>query len=385
MKIVFYSDNLYPEISGISDSILTLGEELIKRGHEVAFLGPKYSINNYKKTNTPNDDSGESRLNKFKIYRILSIILPFSITGQSRIAIPLGLSLNFIKNFSPDIIHTNSPFGSGLEALFVSRKLKIPLIGTNHTPPEEFFPSIFKKYYSWYYNFCLYISTPSYELLNSMNKSGYRGEIERIANPVILDRFIPVSDENKIKLKKNFNIEGPVILYTGRLSPEKHVDVIIKAIAKLVRDFPKIRLIITGHGSSKEDLVKLAERLTIKENIVFTGYVSTERLIELYQISDIFSIMSTAETQSISLMQAFATGIPAICANSHGLVEYTDKSCGFLIDYNDSDSLARIIKELLNNEVKRKDMGKKGIEYVKQFSIKSIADKWEALFYKYKK
>jgi glycosyltransferase involved in cell wall biosynthesis len=384
MRILFYSDNLYPEISGISDSILMLGEELAKRGHQVAFSGPSYSLKNYKKTATPKDGSKESRLNKFEVYRLPSIMLPFSITSQSRIVIPFGYSSRFIKKFVPDIIHTNSPFGAGLEALYISRKFQIPLIGTNHTPPEEFFPRIFKKYYSWYYSLCVFVSTPSYELLNSMKKSGYSGEIERIANPVILDRFFPVDENHKIRLKESLNIKGPVILYTGRLSPEKHVDTIIKAISELVPDFRDIRLIVTGHGSAKDDLVRMAEKLQVTENIIFTDYVSLDRLVELYQMSDIFSIMSTAETQSISLMQAFATGVPAICANSHGLVEYTDKSCGFLVEYNDSSKLSSIISDLLNNEVKRKAMGASGIKYVKQFSISLIANKWEELYNKYK-
>ncbi len=377
MKIAFFSDNLYPEISGISDSILILGEELVKRGHEVAYVGPSYSKKNYSITKSPLDNESASRLSKFKVFRIPAFSLPGSITGQSRIAIPFGFSRKFIKEFAPHIIHVQSPFGVGLEAYFSAKKLKIPIVGTNHTPPEEFFPSFFKRYYAWFYNLCLYVSTPSEELLSSMKTSGFKKSGRSLPNPILLDRFSPGTHEEKARIKKELNIYGPVILYTGRLSAEKHVDVIIKALKNLPSN---VTFIITGHGKARDALGKLATSLSLEKRVIFTGYFELSRLVELYKIADVFSIMSTAETQSLSLMQAFASGVPAVCARAHGLSEYVKPDCGFLVDYDDERKLAEYIMILLSDHELRSKMGKAGTEYVKKFAPAEVAITWEEIY-----
>ena len=56
MKIAFFSDNFYPELSGISDSIVTLGRELGRRGHVIKFFAPYYSKKNYQKINKPMEE-----------------------------------------------------------------------------------------------------------------------------------------------------------------------------------------------------------------------------------------------------------------------------------------------------------------------------------------
>src|SRR3954467_11552483 len=112
MRVLFYSDNFYPEISGISDSIIALGRELVRRGHTVAFVAPKYSKSDYAKAaQSPSD---ERFIEGFEVFRIPSLVYPNSPSGQARMVVPFGFSLGFARRFKPDIIHTQSPFGTGL-------------------------------------------------------------------------------------------------------------------------------------------------------------------------------------------------------------------------------------------------------------------------------
>ncbi len=135
MRIAIFSDNFYPEISGISDSVISLARELAKRGHFINFYVPKYSLEDYKKVSAPETEP-DFGLN-IKIVRFSSFRFGGS-TGQGRLVIPNFWRWREVKKFRPDLIHTQLFFGVGLEALVASRKIKVPLVGTNHTAIKEF-------------------------------------------------------------------------------------------------------------------------------------------------------------------------------------------------------------------------------------------------------
>lgn len=123
-------------------------------------------------------------------------------------------------------------------------------------------------------------------------------------------------------MRAEFDLSGFVVLYTGRLATEKHVDVIIRAIAVARYQIPWISLVITGHGSEEGTLQRLATDLHLRDRIKFLGTVSAEVLPRIYKAADVFAIASTAETQSLSLMKAMATAIPVVGVKARGLTEY---------------------------------------------------------------
>jgi len=126
MRIAIYSDNFYPELSGITDSIMTTGKELARRGHSVHYYVPHYSEKNYQMLSRGRDlDMGP----RIEVYRLPS--LPFKTgTGQGRAVLPLCTSLPSLKRFNPDVIHLNVFGGSGLEAIMAAKLLGKPLVGT---------------------------------------------------------------------------------------------------------------------------------------------------------------------------------------------------------------------------------------------------------------
>src|SRR6185436_18717972 len=252
MRIAYFSDNSYPELSGIVDSIHITGEELASRGHEVVFVGPYYSDKNYVKSNrTRFIENGHEVVGGLRIVRLPSLPIPFSPTGQSRLALPIGSSFWYLDSFKPDIIHTQSPYGTGLEALWAAHRYKVPLVGTNHTPIEEFYPfapNVMRRFDAWYYNKCDFITAPYQGLIDNMRTVGLKTKGHGQANPV---PFINTknTDEQKQRCKVEMKIEGPTVLVSGRLAPEKKVDVIIRAFKDVLAAHPTATLVITGHGS----------------------------------------------------------------------------------------------------------------------------------------
>ncbi len=392
MKIAYFSDNFYPEISGISDSIITTGEELIKRGHEVVFVAARYSAKDYKpilKYDTKGNVLRDSR-EDLQVKRLPSLPMPNSPTGQSRVALPILSSYEFLKDWKPDVIHTQSPYGCGIEAWLVSKLLKVPLVGTNHTPIEEFvhyaplgryYEGLARTYDAWYYNRCVFVTAPYQGLIDNMRTVGFKREGRGQANSVPFASS-PSTKEQKLAAKIELQLPGPVLLCSGRLAPEKKVDVILKAVAKVVEEFPTITLVITGHGSVEGSLKKLAADLGIEKNVRFLGFVDSALLPKLYRASDAYVLMSTAETQSLSLMQAFAAGVPALTARSRGLVDYTPEDCGFLIEPGNVDELASRISLLLNDPEIRERMGQAGAAFVATLTPGAIAVAWEEIYAK---
>lgn len=385
MRIALYSDNFYPELSGISDTIITTGKTLRARGHEVAYVGPYYAPHDYAIANRQYPDTPEhDTIDGMPIVRLRSLKMPLSPTGQSRFAFANGGSLPFMRTFKPDVIHTQSPYGVGLEAAKAARTLGVPLVGTNHTAVEDFFPPgthfAIRRWDAHYYNRCSFVTAPYQGLIDRMRQAGFTRAGRAVSNPADLHEFYPPSAEQKAEHKRALGIEGPVVLYTGRLGVEKRVDVLVRAMEVLHRHMPQVTFLATGHGAAQAGLERLVQRLGLGRHVRFTGYLPRAALPHIYQAADLFWMASTSDSQSMALMQAYATGLPAVNARARGLPDYTPQSCGFLATPGKPDEFARYASELLQNEQLRQEMGKAAIEFAARLSPDSIAAEWEHIY-----
>ena len=176
------------------------------------------------------------------------------------------------------------------------------------------------------------------------------------------------------------DISGLAVLYTGRLSPEKHVDVCLRAFAVVRQSLPDAIFLIAGQGAAQDKLKQLAQELGLVNSVRFLGFVTPGDLVALYQVADIFAIASTAETQCLSMMQAFACGLPAVAVRAGGLPEYLPDAAGFLVPVGDVDALADKIKFLLTDSETRRRYGEQALKFVQQYSAPRIMQEWVALF-----
>ena len=362
-------------------------------GHEIHFFGAKYSAKDHAKANLPNKELEMGANVKF--HRFWSLPFLGSPTGQSRIVVPFGLRILKYRKEKFDIVYTQSPYGMGAEAFLMSRFLGIPLIGTNHTPITEFtgylplsnkfFDWIGLKFVSWYYNRCEFVSAPFQGILDEMKKYGLKRPNLELSNPVDLTNFVPVSNEEKKELKKKYSLGEKVVIHTGRLAPEKQADVVIRAMAEVVKKMPEAELIITGMGSAEKDLKSLVKKLGLESSVKFFGRVDEKTHVETYQASELFAVMSKAETQCLSMMKAMSVGLPSVAADAWALPNYLgrDEKRGFVVPVGDVSVLAEKILLLLQNPELAERMGQEAIEYVKQFSARSVAEKWQEIFSTY--
>ncbi|MBI2623073.1 MAG: glycosyltransferase [Candidatus Liptonbacteria bacterium] len=388
MRIAVFSDNFYPELSGVSDSIITAARELARRGHTIRFFVPKYAPRDYRALGFSIREPALHE--RISVTRFAS--LPYGgPSGQARIVVPTGLRTRLVREFKPDLIHTHSIFGVGLEALAAARLLHHPLVGTNHTPLAEFikyspirlpwFTSLLLSYDAWYYNRCAFVSSPAAAIFKEMERYGFRAPRRAISNPIDTALFHPsAGDRNAFKRELGF---APfTILYAGRLAPEKRIDLLLEAFAARKADFPGAALAIAGKGPSEAGLRAKAEQLGIEKQVQFLGFLpkDTGALARAYRACDLFASMSPVETQSTVAMQALSSGIPAVGSDAWGIGEYLRAAGQLTVAPGDVQGLAAHFAALFKNPQLRAALGAKGRAFAETISAPAIADEWERVY-----
>ena len=385
MRIAFFADIFYPELSGITDTILLTGIELARRNHQIEYFVPAYSKKNYNLVQTPRKelDLGAN----IKICRIPS--MPFKAgTLQGRAVIPNPLRALFSrKKF--DIVHSHHVFGVGLDALFMAKFKKIPFVGTNHTLFEAFiryYPKYVPKidimrYATWYYNRCDLLTTPSHYLLEDMKLKGLKKPAQVISNPIDSSFFKKIGIKNT--LKKSLGFSPFTILYAGRLSSEKCVDLLIDPFISFAKKAPDASLVIVGHGTLRKSLEQQAHASGLGKRIKIMGpFMGKNKniLFDIFQASDVFIMPSTSETQSMAVLQAMASGLPIIAADAGALSEIVGVERGLLFTPGHTKEIRACFEKLYREKNLRESFIDNEQTFIKKFSVSNITDIWEKTY-----
>jgi glycosyltransferase involved in cell wall biosynthesis len=379
-----FTDYFFPELGGIQDSIATTSRALGRSGHQVDIYAPGYAERDYRRVGVPKRerDLGEN----VRVHRRPSLPFPSS-TRQSRAAVPsLVAPVMLALGTKPDVIHTHSFFGLGLEALFNGAVLGIPVIGTNHTTIAGFGPHIpisvarAGAYVTWFHNRCDYVTAPSQSVFAELGLAKLRRPHQVISNPIDTVLFTPVELQEREALRAQFGLTVPTITYAGRLGPEKNIEVLLHALATLRDHGVAAELTIAGHGSHEPILRTLAAELRIEGQVRFFGTLAQQDLAQLLRISDTFAIMSTSETQSMVLLQAMASGIPVVAADTRALPEFVNAQNGVLVDPHDPVRLAQALGEILASPERRQALGTAGRQAAERYGTESVTGQWETLY-----
>ena len=170
-------------------------------------------------------------------------------------------------------------------------------------------------------------------------------------------------------------------MYAGRLSGEKHVDVFVRAI-KEISDKVDAHFIIGGDGRERLPLIEMANELGIADKVTFPGFLDEEELPLLYNSADFFVMPSICELQSITTLEAMASGLPVIACNKYALPELVqvDKN-GFLFEAEDHETLSKHIETIVSSSDLRQEMSKQSLDIVSHHSIQSTVNDYESIYF----
>lgn len=385
MKIILATEAYYPLIDGgaVAEHHLALG--LAQRGHEVHILAPSENFSDYEE-----QDNGTT------IHRLASFPIPF-IKNDHRLALfPAQKITALLNKIKPDVAHIHNPFPIGKATLAYCLKHKVPVVATNHWLPEnitmfmakfrflnnmDFLVKMNWKFIADFHNKCQYVTSPTQTAVDLMLQNGLTAPNVPVSNGVNLTVFNPGLDPSPLKQRLGIP-NKPIAMYAGRLSGEKHVDVFVRAMPAVLAACD-VHFVIGGNGREKAALQAQVAELGISEHVTFPGFLEDPEFPLLYRMGDIFVMPSICELQSITTLEAMASGLPVVAANKYALPELVKpEQNGFLFEPGDSEALAQHLIQMFQNPERRQAMGKESLRIVAAHSLETSISHYEALYQK---
>lgn len=346
MKILLVNDYL-DKIAGTEIYMYSLKEELEKTGHVVKVFG----------SGKTKDDYYKSMIDKSVKKYLLRFFNPYSLHEFRRV----------VKEFQPDIIHLQNIFNELSPSILIATG-SIPVIMTVHDSllvnavsnlSERTGKACKKRTCGGCMNCVglkgaiyenikrpihrlllkkikLYI-TPSDYMNEFITEAGFK-PVKTIHNGIKPLKYTPI---------KNFNR----LLYVGRLTKQKGVDYLIKAMPHVIKEIPDVLLTIVGEGEEKESLSRLVLKLNLLNNVHFAGRVSPDKINNYYEDTTLVVVPSIyPDNFPTVILEAYSAGRPVIGTKIGGLREIIDiNNTGKLVNSNNSQEIEQAIIKLIRN------------------------------------
>src|SRR5712692_2363313 len=275
---------------------------------------------------------------------------------------PILQMLDYIQRerFTEIIISTPGPIG--LTALLAAKMLNLQTSGIYHTDfpqyiriltEDSFLESVAWRYMHWFYGQLDTVFVNSEEYRQSWIKRGLGpAKLKIFPRGLDTELFHP-KRRDPVFFEKFGACNGEVrLLYVGRVSREKDLDVLAGAYRRLRDEGLSVQLFVVGHGPYSEIF---SESLP---EACFTGYLTGKELATAYASADVFVFPSTTDTFGNVIIEAQASGVPVIVSDAGGPKELVeDKANGLITKSRDVDDFTRAIRALVTDPALRKRMG----------------------------
>ena len=295
------------------------------------------------------------------------------------------IDLNIIREAVTwaDVVHCMMPFGLEIAAKRVADELGVPSTAAFHIQPENMTSSVglgkvervndrfYDVFNTFLYSKFTHIHTPSQFMADELVKHGYKAKIHVISNGIDpAFRYTKHDKEEQYKGKI-------LIMMVGRLSQEKRQDVIINAVP-FSKYADRIQLVFAGKGPKYDEYVEMGKALKNPPQFVF---LSKEELINLLAQTDLYVHASDMESEAISCIEAFATGLVPIIANSEDSATPQFALDGrSLFAPGRPKDLARAIDYWLDHPAEKAKMEIEYAEHAKQYNIDESVHRCEEMF-----
>ncbi len=350
MRVAIFTETFLPKVDGIVVKVTRLLDHLQKKGHEALVFAPSGS---------PKEYAGA------RVISYYSMPVPFY--PEMSISPPWAMVDREIRSFKPDIIHLVNPVSLGLAGLRAAKFYEVPVIASYHTDVPGFaehwhlgfLSNSIYRYARWIHNRVDLNVCPS----KFTQKQLYEHNFERVEiwrGGVDIELYSPKKSSMEMRKRlTNGDVDRPLLLYVGRVSPEKRID----RIHAVLEAYPEARLAIVGDGPSKHEL----EHKFADTDTVFTGYLKGEELAEAYASGDIFVFTGDKETFGNVVVEAMASGLPVIAPNSGGVTDLVvDGKNGRQYDPYTPDSIIEAARDLIQDPVLVKTYGEYGRKLAEQ-------------------
>lgn len=379
MRIMVVTDQYEPMVGGVPTVTRELAHGLAERGHSVALVVP-----------SPGWRGRRTTAGRVSVTFRGSLRWPWY--EDMRLGyLPASAARKLISSFAPDVAHIHSPVTLGVMARIGASRRRVPVVYTNHYLPANVRPStaprsrvlddVFYRHVVGFSNRCSYVTAPTATALGLLRERGLRVPSGVVSNGVDLRAYSPGPADGQIRQRHRLPAGRPLILSVGRLSPEKRIDVLLDAAAQLIPGNPGARVAVAGTGPEEARLRAHAQRLGLAGQVRFLGFVPRSDLAGLYRLADIFAITSEAELQSLTTMEAMATGLPVVAVDAYALSELVrHHDNGFLARPGHAAQVAAYLDLLCCDPSLRARMSASSLRIIKGHERQRMLAEWESVY-----
>ncbi|MFK3670641.1 glycosyltransferase [Leifsonia aquatica] len=378
LTILMGCDTFAPDVNGAARFAERLSAGLVEHGHDVHIVAPAASR---KHGTWVEEHEGQKmtahRLRSWRWYPHdwLRFALPWMSKANAR---------RVLDEVKPDVVHFQSHIVVGRGLAYEAQKRGIRIIATNHVMPENIMEfTVIPKFLQrvlvtleWRdarksFDRAEAVTTPTRKAADFLEKAtGLRG-VHAISCGIDAQNYTPDFTPRTANR----------ILFVGRVTGEKQIDVLLKAITLLPASLDA-QLEIVGGGDQFKNLQTMAETLGIADRVNFLGYVTDEELRAAYTRATVFAMPSIAELQSIATMEAMASGLPVVAADAMALPHLVhDGENGHLFRPGDAQDLADKLESVLTLPQEQLDVLKNAsLRIVASHDIQRTISTFESLY-----
>lgn len=367
MKILFVCDQFASANNGTTISARRFAEALVARGNEVRVVSV-----------------GEKTTDNYGVKKLPLLPVANHIVSSQGMAFAIPNKKQLQEGLEwADVAHFVMPFILGISGLNLAEEMGVPHTAAFHVQPENITFSVGMGNNTWvnekiyyffrdkFFNRFTHIHCPSNFIAGQLREHGYTAKLHVISNGI-------KSSFHYNKLKKSPEFQGKyIVTMIGRLSGEKRQDLLIEGV-RLSKYADRIQLVMAGQGPQLKKIEKLGEALPIKPII---NFYSEEKLHELLWMTDLYVHSADVEIEAISCIEAFASGLVPVIANSpRSATPQFALDERSLFEAGDPQSLADRIDYWLSHEEERKEMEIRYAEAGASYHLEHSAQLAEEMF-----
>ena len=369
-KMALFSDTL-TDVNGVALTIGRLANAATAHNTELVIIGC---------SNEPTGRTGNGMnfqaIGDFSVPEYTDMQLHFP---------PILDVIDFVDQEGFDTIHVSTPGLQGLLGLLVGRLLNVPVTGTYHTDVPQYVGHLTAdqsleetawNYIIWFYNQLDEVLIPSCATRDQLLQRGLSPEKAR-PFPRWVDTQVFSPELRDCSLWTGFGADqGIKLLYAGRVSREKNLELLADAFLELQRRGSSAWLVVAGDGPYREEM----RRRLKGHKAIFTGFLSQADLARVYASADLLVFPSTTDTFGNAVLEAQASGLPVVVADRGGPRELmVDGITGLVVPSNDRDALVRAMAFLSEDHQTRCLMGLEAREFAVRGS-QSSSTQFSTLF-----
>jgi glycosyltransferase involved in cell wall biosynthesis len=319
MRVTLVTETYFPQVNGVSRTLGQLVRVLTESGDSVQLIHPDYG-------------DAPTAVN---VHTVRSFVLPF----YKELYLPrppFSRVHRAIDDFEPDIVHIATEATLGLSVHRHARRRGLAVVSSFHTNFDQYSGHYrvgwarapIWRYLRWFHNRTQETYVPSATTKNDLESRGFRRIVlwKRGVDSTLFRPGRP--GRERVRAALGWSHDDLVIAYVSRIAPEKNVDYLAAALAKVAAERPHVRVLLVGDGPSRPALEKRMGSFAR-----FAGYRQGEDLADHYAASDIFAFSSLTETFGNVVLEAMASGLPVVALRAGGVGETVQpEATGVLID-----------------------------------------------------